>query len=110
MLTFDPATLIVSNLRLGPASAGWALSVNSQTSGELRLAMAGATPVSAAGDLIEMDLSLAGTHPNLLAPTRAFLNEGRLATNLPTVRLASCRLFSDGLESGGTSGWSAVVP
>ena len=109
-LSFDPATLVIGNLHPGTATAGWTLVVNSQPSGELRIAMAGSTPVSAAGDLLEMDLALSGTAPNRLTATRSYFNEGRLTTNLPAARLASCDLFADGFESGGTSGWSAVVP
>ncbi|MCP3963041.1 MAG: hypothetical protein GY719_34820 [bacterium] len=80
---FDPAILTASVVTTGSLTAGFSVAANTAVAGEVTISMAGAVPVSGAGDLALLDLQVIGppaaTTPLTLAVVE--LNAGAIPTS-----------------------------
>ena len=79
-VTFDPAVISVDAVRPGSLTSGWSVVSNQPAAGTLRLALAGAQPVTAIGEFAQLDLGPVATGTTALTITASLLNEGRVVT------------------------------
>lgn len=86
VFTYDPAHIVVSDVRLGALAAGWGLASNLTEPGVVRIAMAGAMPITTDGELILFTVTALGTSgtQSTLTLTRGELNEGAIPSTLDT--------------------------
>jgi autotransporter-associated beta strand protein len=89
-LTFDPTVLQPTGARTGPLTAGWAVDANTATSGQVSLALAGATSVSATGVLAIVSFDVVGDPDSSTALTvsSVSLNDGAIAAQAAAGQLA----------------------
>jgi PKD repeat protein len=82
--TYEPDHVAISEVRLGSLASGWSIASNLNESGTVRIAMAGATPITAGGELVTFTLTAlgeAGTQSDLTL-IRGDLNEGGIPSML----------------------------
>ncbi|MBW6466898.1 MAG: PKD domain-containing protein, partial [Brevefilum sp.] len=82
--TYDPVHVAISEVRLGSLATGWSIASNLSDPGTIRIAIAGATPITTEGQLIVFTLTAlgeAGTQ-SALTLTRGDLNEGGIPSTL----------------------------
>jgi fibronectin type 3 domain-containing protein len=82
--TYDSVHVAISEVRLGSQASGWSIASNLSDPGTVRIAIAGATPITTEGELIVFTLTAlgeAGTQSDLTL-TRGDLNEGSIYTEL----------------------------
>jgi len=82
MLSFDAAVLRPTAARTGHLTLGWAVDANTATSGQVSLALAGATSISATGVLAYVSFDVLGA-PNsstALTLSNVSLNDGAIVT------------------------------
>ena len=105
-IIYDPAVVSITDVAAGALAAGWSVVVNDQAPGEIRAAMAGASPIVSVGELLTMTVAplVEGSSP--LWIDRAQLNEGRVTTQVEHGRIINCALFADGFEDGTTGAWT----
>jgi hypothetical protein len=94
-VTYDPNVITATAVDRGALAAGWSLASNLATPGVVRVALAGATPITTSGELLLFifgAIGQAGSGTNLTL-TRGDLNEGSIPTTLQHGYL--CVLFGD---------------
>jgi subtilisin family serine protease len=104
-ILYDPRVVSVSDVAAGLLATGWSVTVNLQTPGELRVAMAGATSIVITGELLALTVEPLADGSSPLWLDRAQLNEDRVITAVTHGRIFNCPLFEDGFESGTTGSW-----
>lgn len=82
--TYDPTHVSISNIRIGSLAAGWSLVSNLTEPSVVRIAMAGAMPITADGELILFTVTALGDPGSQSALTLTFgdLNEGAIPSTL----------------------------
>ncbi|MGB4978155.1 MAG: S8 family serine peptidase [Anaerolineae bacterium] len=84
LITYDADVATAIGVTRGNLTAGWGLSSNLATPGEVRIALAGAVPLATGGELLRLAFQATG-QPGTSTPlalARGDLNEG----NIPTIR------------------------
>jgi len=84
VFSYDPTHIAVSDVRLGALAAGWGLASNLTEPGVVRIATAGAMPITTDGELIIFSvtaLSASGTQSTLTL-SRGEFNEGAIPSTL----------------------------
>ncbi|MGI6740844.1 MAG: S8 family serine peptidase [Brevefilum sp.] len=84
VLTYDPDHVAISAVRPGTLADGWSLFANLNEPGVVKIALAGAVPITAEGELVVFTLTAlgeAGTQ-STLSFTRGDLNEGSIPSTL----------------------------
>lgn len=82
--TYDPAHVSISNVRIGSLATGWSLVSNLTEPGVVRIATAGAVPITTDGELILFTVTAIGAPgtQSALILTQADLNEGSIQSYL----------------------------
>ncbi len=82
--TYDPAHVSISNVRIGSLATGWSLVSNLTEPGVVRIATAGAVPITTDGELILFTVTALGSSGTQSALTLTFgdLNEGTIPSTL----------------------------
>lgn len=82
--TYDPTHVNISNLRIGSLATGWSLVSNLSEPGVIRIAMAGAVPITTDGELILFTVTALGAQGTQSALTLTFgdLNESAIPSTL----------------------------
>jgi hypothetical protein len=84
IFTYDPTHVSISNVRLGSLAAGWSIASNLTEQGVVRIALAGAMPITSDGQLVVFTataLGEPGTESELTL-TSGELNEGAIPCDL----------------------------
>jgi len=102
---FNPAIISLIDIEAGTLALGWSVIVNDLVPGELRVAMAGANPIAAAGELLTLTVVPLADGSSPLQVDRAQLNEGLIATQSTSGAVINCALFADGFEDGTMGAW-----
>jgi subtilisin family serine protease len=94
-LSYSPTAASAVSIQSGPLAAGFALSANLSQPGEVRMALAGALPISRCGELLTLtfqmaDSSRGGTD---LLLTQGDVNEGAISAHLIHGRLGVWQLY-----------------
>lgn len=84
VMTYNPEVVVATAVQKGALVAGWSMASNLETLGEIRVALAGATPVVTGGELLLIIFGAVGpigseTHLTLI---RGELNEGGIPATL----------------------------
>jgi len=84
VFTYDPTHVSISNVRVGSLATGWFLAVNLNEPGVVRIATAGANPITADGELIKFTVTALGDpgSQSALTLTKGDLNEGSIPSTL----------------------------
>lgn len=79
-ITYDPTHVSISNVRIGSLAIGWSLVSNLTEPGVVRIAMAGAVPINADGELVLFTATALGAPEtqSALTFTSVDLNEGAI--------------------------------
>lgn len=82
--TYDPSHVSISNVRIGSLAVGWNLVSNLTEPGVVRIAMAGAIPITTDGELMLFTVTALGAPgtQSALILTQADLNEGSIQSIL----------------------------
>jgi hypothetical protein len=86
---FDPAVVNFDSANLGAGAIGWALVINDQTPGIVQVAVAGAQPITTAGQLLLLNFSTVTSDTSNLTVTGLSLNEGRITANDPSTTMVA---------------------
>lgn len=95
IFTHDPAHVSISNVKVGSLATNWSLVSNLSEPGVVRIAMAGATPITTDGELVLCTVTALGTQGSLslLSLVEGILNEGAIPSTLD-----SGSIFVGGLQ------------
>jgi len=94
-LAYSPTVASAASIQISPLAAGFVSSANLSQSGQVRLALAGALPISGRGELLTLTFQVAnpprGSTDLLL--TRGEVNEGTIPTRLTHGRLGVWQFY-----------------
>jgi hypothetical protein len=84
VFTYDPTHIAVSDVRLGTLAAGWSHASNLTEPGVVKIAMAGAMPITTSGELVLFTVTALGASgtQSALTLTQGELNERTISTEL----------------------------
>jgi PKD repeat protein len=105
-VTYDPAVVSATQVLKGALATGWSMASNLTIPGVIQVAMAGATPIHAGGELLLLVFEAggsAGTETDL-ALTQGDLNEGGIPTELEHGHLRIAVPVQAGFTAAPTSG------
>ena len=87
LLAYDPTATLVA-VEAGPLAHDLALSYNTRQSGEVRVALAGARPVTRPGALLRLRLRSTETFGSAVRPLWGQVNEGAIPLRMEAARHA----------------------
>jgi PKD repeat protein len=105
-VTYDPAVVSATQVLKGALATGWSMASNLTTPGVIQVAIAGATPIHAGGELLLLVFEAGGSTGSEtdLTLTRGDLNEGGIPTELEHGHLRIAVPVQAGFSAAPTSG------
>jgi len=105
-LSYDTAVVSATTVVKGALATGWSMATNLTTPGVVRVAMAGATPITTSGELLLIVFNAVGSagSDTDLTLTRGDLNEGGILTDLQHGNLYIARLVQAAFTASPTVG------